>query len=182
MTVTDREREIDELYEHLAGNWRPQSGLVPLGECDPPAEAGVYVFFEPGEVRRNGEPRIVRVGKAGSIRLDINLRSRLLRMHLHGTHRDEQYDDQNRLLSSVFRKHVGRALIRREGLFCPTWGKPSAPDELTLRRAEADVEGVVTGVLSEMLVAWIPIPEPSVRKECEEGNDRPAQQLWSGGC
>ena len=56
--MTDREREIDELYEHLAGNWRPQSGLVPLGECDPPAEAGVYVFFEPGEVRRNGEPRI----------------------------------------------------------------------------------------------------------------------------
>ena len=145
--MTDREREIDELYEHWAGNGLPRSGPVPLGECAPPAEAGIYVFFEPGEVRRNDAPRIVRVGEAG------DLRSRLLRMHLRGTHR-----------WSVFRKHVGRALIERGDVrCCPTWGKPVDP---VWRRAEADLEEVVTGVMRAMFVSWRPIG--AARKDCEE--------------
>lgn len=165
--AADREREIDELYEDLAEFSFPRSGPVPLSECDPPTEAGVYLFFEPGELRRNGGPRIVRVGKAGYVKLDINLRSRLLRMHLHGTHRDEQYDSQNRLLSSVFRKHVGRALIERDDVRCPTWMRSKAPSSTEERHAEAELEKCVTKVMEAMSVTWLVVQEPDRRSRIE---------------
>ena len=151
-----RKRAIRKLYEALDRSGSPTGGPAPLCECRPPTESGVYFFFEPGEERVNGDPRIVLVGESG------DLRRRLLRNHLNGTHRD------NRRVSSRFRKYIGQALIEREGLACRTWmndDDPSASDDLA---AERLLEDGVTRVISAMPVKWVAIAEGE-RQDLEYG-------------
>ena len=157
--VTHREREIDELYDDLTEMARP-SVPVRLGECRPPDVSGAYVFFEPGELRQNGRPRVVRVGESA------NLRSRLVGCHLRGSHRNDSKDDQRRLLASVFRKHVGFALMERDGVSCQTWGARDVPSSTDALRKEAALEERVTGVLSAMSVQWLVVGRVE-RKACE---------------
>ena len=147
--MTERELEIDDLYDALAEATRPEEGPVPLSDCQPPAASGVYMFFEAGEVRRNGRPRIVRVGESG------NLRNRLLLCHLRGTHRDDRRDAKGRLRSSVFRKHVGVALRARDSVSCPTWGSTEEPRQSGWRAAEDQLERHVTNTIAAMSVAWL---------------------------
>ena len=155
--MRDRERDLAQLYTVLE---QAADGpvLLPHSRVGPNA-SGVYFFFESGEVRRNGCPRVVRVGRSG------NLRSRLLNQHLHGTHRDNCYDDHG-LRSSVFRHHIGLALIVRDKLFlgertpeetANKWRKfkKVEPSSHVERDFERDVERRVTRVLSAMSVAWI---------------------------
>ncbi|MCY4077818.1 MAG: hypothetical protein OXH04_20555 [Acidobacteria bacterium] len=151
-----REQELYRLYEALERWGCPKGGPAQLRECQPPAESGVYFFFEPGEERANGDPRIVRVGESG------DLRRRLLRNHLNGTHRD------NRGVSSRFRRDIGQALIEREGLVCRTWmddADPSASDDLA---AERLLEDRVTSVISAMPVTWVTV-EQGERQDLERG-------------
>lgn len=148
--MTPREREIDRLYDVLARSSCPPEGPVVLRDCQPPAESGIYCFFESGEVRKDGQPRIVRVGES------TDLRSRLLRQHLNGTHRDNRWEG-GRLRSSRFRRYVGEALIKRDNLICPTWMDRSDPSKSEQRAEERRVEERVTSVISVMPVAWIAI-------------------------
>ena len=65
LTITDPADALDRLYE-LLGDLRSRlGGARTLASCtgrmDWPAR-GVYLFFEPGEMRRDGTPRVVRVG------------------------------------------------------------------------------------------------------------------------
>lgn len=137
--VGDRERNLDQLYATLEEIAEGPVGLTELSRRIVRADPGVYLFFEQGEVRRNGRPRVVRVGKS------VKLQSRLLDQHLNGNHR-----------ASVFRRHVGEALIRRDRLpGLETWLKSTAPSLQTERDSERDVEDRVTQVLGAMSVAWI---------------------------
>lgn len=84
--MDDREREVERFYSVLD---KVAGGPTPLPDCQVvPEVPGVYFFFEKGEVRRNGSPRVVRVGKSAT------LRSRLLNQHLNGTHRNNRSDEQ----------------------------------------------------------------------------------------
>ena len=122
--VGDRERDLDQLYVTLEEIAEGPVGLTELSRRIVRADAGVYLFFEQGEVRRNGRPRVVRVGKS------VKLQSRLLDQHLNGNHR-----------ASVFRRHVGEALIRRDRLpGLETWLKSTAPSLQTELDSERDVE------------------------------------------
>ena len=163
-----------------------------------PAGAGIYLFFERGEIRPDGRLRVVRVGESG------NLRSRLLDQQLTGTHRDNRYDSGHVLLSSIFRHHIGLALIRRDSLSLPRstseravkmWValKAREPSDPIERDFERDVEERVTRAIGAMLVTWrLVTAHRSRRKQLEEdligllsnyhGGADDASTGWLGSC
>lgn len=121
---------------------------------------GVYFFREPGELRPSsaGSHRIVRVGTHA---VSANSKSTLwqrLRAHLgtragSGNHR-----------GSIFRLHVGAALLARDGVTLPTWGVGSAaPPALRESHAtqalELACERKVSEYLGAMTVLWIDVPD-----------------------
>lgn len=121
---------------------------------------GVYFFTEPGEFRAtdSNHPRIVRVGThAVSTGSKTSLRSRL-RAHLgsrngNGNHR-----------GSIFRLHVGAALLIREGTTIPSWGQGSSiPKDSPLREltkiAEMPWERKVSQFIGSMGVLWVDVPD-----------------------
>lgn len=121
-------------------------------------QRGVYFFFDPAELRTGrSELRLVRVGTHGIKAGSKATLSRRLRAHYGansggGAHR-----------SSVFRKHVGRALILRDDLDVATWGKVRM---LADRKAESDLEYRVSLYLRSLLVKVIPVlDEPSVNSD-----------------
>jgi hypothetical protein len=141
------------MFAHLAKSM----GLHPLRELllaeDLPKQ-GVYFFFDDGEPTKFSTivPRLVRVGTHGvSVGSVATLRNRL-RTHLGtragaGNHR-----------ASVFRLHVGRAIIERDKLhqFYPNWGKgQSAPRDIT--ELEAPLESKVSEYIGNLRVLFIPV-------------------------
>jgi hypothetical protein len=115
---------------------------------------GVYFFFDDGEPTAFSTlvPRLVRIGthgvSAGSV---ATLRNRL-RTHLgtragSGNHR-----------ASVFRLHVGRAMIERDRLHheYPNWGKgQSASKQVT--EAEVPLEAKVSEYIGDLRVLFVPV-------------------------
>ena len=111
LTPPKPEKDIQRLYEIFA-NLEQATGKRILRTCDGRMNwphRGVYFFFEKGEKRRDGvTARVVRVGTHA---LDPGGRGKLWnRLRLHrgplsggGDHR-----------SSIFRKHVGGALLDRD--------------------------------------------------------------------
>jgi hypothetical protein len=141
-----------EMFSQLAG----RMGLHKLRDIlaeDLPKQ-GVYFFFDDSEPTTfsTSIPRLVRIGthgvSAGSV---ATLRNRL-RTHLGtragaGNHR-----------ASVFRLHVGRAIIERDLLEndFPSWGKgQSASKEITER--EAPLEAKVSEYIGDLRVLFVPV-------------------------
>ena len=113
---------------------------------------GVYFFTDPNEPRSSqpGRPRVVRVGThalnlGGSVTLVRRLRQHLGTSTGVGNHR-----------GSVFRRHVGAALLARDGLAVPTWGSATWPDEAE-RARELDLERRVSSYLAELNVVVVPV-------------------------
>lgn len=183
--------EHDRFYEILARLESGVGGRRLLSECTAasgwPAR-GLYFFFEPGESRASGAPRVVRVGThaVGNGRKST-LWSRL-RMHRGtrsglGNHR-----------GSVFRLRVGEALAKRESaLLTPTWADgTSAPPET--RKLEEPLERAVSAFIGTMSVLWVAIgDEPNKQSDrayiernaigllscATAGSDRPSSS-WLG--
>ena len=131
-----------------------KQGRVPLRDVvqrrDLPVR-GVYFFFDPRERRGAGEElRVVRVGthalKRGS---RSTLRGRL-RQHLgsnsgRGNHR-----------GSVFRLHVGAALLHRAGLELTTWGVGGSVTP-GVRLSERKHEQLVSRYMGELEVVTLEV-------------------------
>jgi hypothetical protein len=114
---------------------------------------GVYFFREPGEFRRDGStPRIVRVGTHA---VSLNAKSRLwgrLRSHRGGR------DGSGNHRGSIFRMHVGAALMTRAGDAIPTWSVGQSA-ERNVRDAERAHEQAVSDVIGRMSVLWVDVPD-----------------------
>lgn len=115
-------------------------------------ERGVYFFFEPGESRAaSGAPRIVRVGThAVSAGSKATLWSRLKQ------HRGQGAAGGGNHRGSIFRRHVGMALLRggRFSDTVETWGVgSSAAGDVTAR--EALLERTVSEYLGRMPFLWL---------------------------
>ena len=82
-------------------------GVIPEG-------GGVYIIFERGE-KYGDYDRITRVGKAE--------KSLLSRLKQHFVKEDKDH--------SIFRKHVGRALLNKKGLTLENWNKKGVTDSGT---------------------------------------------------
>lgn len=126
-----------------------------LGECSGgptwPAR-GVYFFFEHGEHRRSA-PLASRVVRVGTHAVGAGAKSSLwgrLRMHRgtkagSGSHR-----------SSIFRHHVGVALLRLEGRDLATWHDKKSPKEKAEERAH---ELEVSRRICAMSVLWVNVSD-----------------------
>src|SRR6516162_2755472 len=130
---------------------------------------GVYFFREPGEQRTHtgGGPRIVRVGthalKAGS---GTKLWTRL------SQHKGQSSTGGGNHRGSIFRLIVGSALIRRDGLEFPTWGRGDTA-QASIRSGELALERKVSGHIADMPFLWVPVEDeagPNSRRSYIERN------------
>ena len=154
----DAVRKFYDLFElrHL------KSPIVPLREAlqGEMPEQGVYFFFDPDEETRfsNVLGRLVRIGTHGvSTGSKATLRDRL-RAHFgtmdgYGNHR-----------SSVFRLHVGAAMIRRDGLRkrFPQWGVGQNAASL-VRERERPLEQKVSEAISKLHVAILEVADAPMK-------------------
>lgn len=117
---------------------------------------GLYIIFDPGERTAFSEAlsRVVRIGTHGvALGSKSVLRTRL-RAHFG------QRDGAGNHRASIFRLHVGNALIARDGLHLsyPTWGVGMSADSDT-RRAEADLEQAVSREIGKLQFTFLDIPD-----------------------
>ena len=120
---------------------------------------GVYFFFDPGEVKTNSGVgyRVVRVGTHALI---IGAKATLWdRLKAHkgidnppgGNHR-----------GSVFRKHIGRALLSREYFYediSRTWGVGNAAPK-DVKEKERPLEIKVSKYIRKMPFLWLKVDDP----------------------
>lgn len=153
-------RPIDRFYDILNLLARDPDQGRPLATYTGSSKwpkRGVYFFFEPGEFRRGkpGEHRVVRVGThAVSVGSQSSLWKRL-RMHRGGL------DGTGNHRGSIFRLHVGEALLRRSEAaqaLRTSWGK-HRPEEADVRVREAALEQRVSEHIGRMRVLWVAIDD-----------------------
>jgi hypothetical protein len=149
---------LDRLEEKIGGARR-------LAECDGRMDwptRGVYFFREPGETRSDTGigPRIVEVGTNGTYsgerrRLWDRLRE----------HKGSETGGGNHRIS-LFRNVVGTALINKNGLDVPSWGKgKTARGNKEVKIAEHPLEREVSTIIRDMPFLWL-----SVGDDAGKGN------------
>lgn len=118
-------------------------------------ERGVYILFEQGEVRSASAsvPRVVRIGTHM-----VSRGSKAILWNRLRTHRGYA-DGRGNHRASVFRRHVGDALIQRSHgtIDLTTWGQgQSATKEI--QRQEESLEKKVSEYIGNMTILWLAIP------------------------
>lgn len=172
MKRTDRVQALDELYCLLESAAPLHGGPRLLREAtarDGWPTHGVYFFFEPGELGEDGTtPRVVRVGthaltETSKTKLWTRLRAHRGRLGGRnpggGSHR-----------GSVFRLHVGTALIERDGYpeAAASWASgSSAPRDV--RDREVQLERAVSRHIGTMTVVHVPVTDRLLRVAIELG-------------
>jgi len=166
----DRGDAIRELYG-IFDKLDCRSRILPLREAvrSQLPEQGVYFFFDPTEPTRfsSSQPRLVRIGTHGvSAGSKATLRDRL-RTHLgtsngFGNHR-----------SSVFRLHVGEALIRRDNLRerFPDWGT-GQNSSAEVREKERPLEKMVSEIIGNLLVGFVAVSDQSMKTSARSTIER----------
>jgi hypothetical protein len=147
-------RILDLLAARLGGPRRLRECTSRSG-CPP---QGMYFFYEDGEDRADGSGRVVRVGThalTATSRATLWGRLRQHRGHLAGGDPGSGYHR-----ASVFRRHVGAALIRRDGLpddLLASWlDRHRPPGERAIQ--EADIEQQVSRYIGTMPFLWLGVP------------------------
>ena len=118
---------------------------------------GVYFFRETGELR-TASPATQRVVRVGTHAVSANSKSTLWgRLR---THRGSRTGSGNHR-GSIFRLHVGAALLARDRCDHATWGVGSSAPKRT-RLQETELEQRVSATIGAMTVLWVEVPdEPS---------------------
>lgn len=148
---------VDEVYRLLGRLKAGLGGARILRECSGKMvwpKRGIYLFFEAGEFRHSpiNVPRVVRVGThAVSLGSSSTLWTRLR------THRGHE-DSSGNHRASVFRLHVGMALLARDRASLDTWGVGQAADA-AIRLRERDMEKAVSEYIGRMSLLWIDIAD-----------------------
>lgn len=147
---------LDAFYTQLDRLIGAGQGLR-LSECsgnmDWP-DRGVYFFLEDGE-RRRADPAVSRVVRVGTHAVTEGAKTILWgRLKQHQGYADGGGHHRG----SVFRLHVGAALLQRDGVTHPTWGKGSTATA-AVRAEEVELERRVSRHLGAMRVLWVDIPD-----------------------
>jgi len=179
-----RLEHIQRFYQLMDKLEQKVGGKRLLAKCDGRMgwpKRGVYFFFEPGELRSNsGEgPRVVRIGthalKSGS---KTTIWKRL------SQHQGVQKDGGGNHRGSVFRLHVGTALINRdqwEDQIASTWGVGSnAPKDV--REAEKPLEQAVSQYIGNMPFLWLEIGDKAGPESDRGVIERNSISLLSNFC
>lgn len=161
--MNDPRADLDRFYTILSQlETSGQQGLRLDGYTgrSPFPGRGVYFFRESGEYRLS-KPSSMRIVRVGTHAVSANSKSTLwgrLRTHLGtrsggGNHR-----------GSIFRLHVGAAMLARDGVSVPTWGvgssaPPALRSSVAAQAAEADWERKVSEYVGAMTVLWVDVPD-----------------------
>lgn len=117
---------------------------------------GLYIFYNPGDRRMfsPSDPRIVRVGThAVSAGSSSSLWQRLK------THKGKE-DGGGNHRGSIFRLHIGTALIARDNLDCSSWAIGQSTNS-ELMGKEIEIERKVSDYIRNMSVLCLLIDDPS---------------------
>lgn len=164
MNLTASE-EIDRFYGLLSELKRRLGGTRTLNVSNGvptwPSH-GVYFFFESGETRPNGQPRVVRVGTHA---LTLTSRTTLWqRLAQHRGNRSGAKPGGGNHRGSIFRLHVGAALLRRDrapDALLESWlAKKPDPAWVT---GELEHERTVSAYIGAMPFIWVPVPSRADR-------------------
>jgi hypothetical protein len=154
--MNNRSSDLITFYELLAELEKKLGGKRYLGASDGRMKwphRGVYFFFEQGETRQNASTmRVVRVGThAVSAGAKSTLWKRL------SQHKGSKNGSGNHR-GSIFRHHLGMALIKRDGLNFPDWhDKHSAREK---RKDEIALEQRVSDYLrQQMPFLWLDVDD-----------------------
>jgi hypothetical protein len=147
-------RILDQLAARLGGPRRLRECTGRSG-CPP---QGLYFFYEDGEDRAEGSGRVVRVGThALTATSKATLWGRLRQHRGHLTGSDPGGGDHR---ASVFRRHVGAALIRRDGrpgdLLASWLDRHRPPSERATQ--ETGIEREVSRHIGAMPFLWLSVP------------------------
>ena len=142
--------DLDRFYSLLDRLREQQGGYRTLATCSGrmarPAR-GVYFFFEPGECRADGESlRVVRVGTHA-----VSRPSKATLWQRLALHRGNPDGGSHR--GSIFRRHVGGALLARGGFppgISETWGIGNSAGSDQVRRTEKPLERAVSAYIGAM--------------------------------
>jgi hypothetical protein len=159
--IGDRKADTDEFYRLLDDLAKRAGGKRYLRDSNGRSgwpRQGVYFFYEDGETRADGRPRVVRVGThalnaTGQATLWGRLRQHRGRLAGRnpggGNHR-----------ASVFRRHVGAALIKRSDAsdeLLTSWLDRQRPRNKRDGQ-EAQVEVEVSRYIGAMPFLWLAVP------------------------
>jgi hypothetical protein len=167
-TKTARSDPLDQFYTKLGELNDQTDGPYRLEECDGRMEwpeRGIYVFFDPDSnlnVDPPSEWSISRIGTVGVSDGSSNTLWNRLRQH-RGNTRGERAGGGNHR-GSIFRLHVGRAIIESEGLHdeFPYWGDSHRDDipleTEALREQEHPLEVRVSDYIRSLPFLVIDVP------------------------
>lgn len=142
------------LLAHLAALPLQGGRLADYTGRSPWPARGVYFFREPGECR-TARPKVPRVVRVGTHAVSANAKSTLWgRLR---THRGGRTGGGNHR-SSIFRLHVGAALLGRGGGDLPTWGAGSSASR-PIRMSEDNHERRASAYIGGMSVLWVAVPD-----------------------
>jgi len=156
---------LDELAQRVGGS-RLLRDCTGAGDWP---RHGVYFFFEDGEIRADGSCRVVRVGTHALIPTSRTTLWDRLSQH-RGQLKGRNYGGGNHR-ASVFRRHVGAALIRRgdwpAGLLA-SWLDRDPPTQRAER--EDDIEREVSRYIGAMPFLWLGVPDRADRGYLERNS------------
>lgn len=155
-----REEDLNRLYQIMTVLEQRVRGKRLLSDCHgkmPWPQRGVYFFFEKGELRENGEIRIVRVGTHALTRTSGTTLWNRLSQH-RGTVGGRHPGGGNHR-GSIFRLHVWTAIINKDCLEMPTWGIGSTAKG-DIRDSEYPVEKMVSDYIRSMPFLWLAVNDP----------------------
>ena len=161
---------LDELYgsigrlrEHLGGPRRLAQASAGSGWPD----RGIYLFFEDGETRKDGiTPRVTRIGTHALTERSRTTLWKRLSQHRGSVGGANPGAGNHR--GSVFRLHVGTALIDRDNWAeaAATWGRNSRASR-EVRDREVELEKAVSRVIGAMPVLSLGVPDRHLRGTIE---------------
>lgn len=142
--ITDAVEFYKELY-YLADK---TGGIRTFNDCSGKLywpERGVYfiVDFNERSIISNNCPRIVRIGTHA-----VSLGSKTTLWHRLKTHKGTNNGSGNHR-GSIFRLHVGNAIIQKEKLICNTWGIGQSASKET-REQEQTIEHLVSDYIGQL--------------------------------
>lgn len=158
--TTARQAHLEEFYGFLHELAVREGGPRRLAACtgrDGWPASGVYFFFEDGETRADGTNRIVRVGTHGLRPTSNTTLWQRLRQHRGQAHGRKPGGGNHR--GSIFRQHVGTALIQRDGLpdgLLRSWTSNTSDPEWA--QEEDQLERAVSRHIGEMPFLWLAVP------------------------
>lgn len=190
--IENQDKDTDTFYALLNELGSRVGGPRRLRECSGSSgwpSQGVYFFFEDGETRLDGSPRVVRIGThALTATSNTTLWNRL------STHRGNVGGSRpggGNHRASIFRLHTGTALLAQGDWpinVRDSWRKNNV--DHAARQAEHPLEQAVTQHIGDMPLLWLAVPDRADRQLIERhsigllsrrsGGSDPASPHWSG--